>query len=155
MWNILIDHEELIKESQLMMEFKVQPKGYGQGRGQGDIMVEELQVLREKVIVMERQGVHPQETSDDEEEYVEKEQPQGEFDLVLVFKLVVVASSRPRLKALTYDGSLNPEELIDQINALDKCFDYEEVTKKKKVKFVVIKLRGHTSIQWDGVQVDR
>ena len=56
---------------------------------------------------------------------------------------------------MTYDGSLNAEELIDWINTLDKYFDYEEVNEAKKVKFAMMKLRGHTSIWWDGVQADR
>jgi len=55
-----------------------------------------------------------------------------------------------------YEGSLNTEELIDWINSLDKYFDYEEETDdKKKVKFVVTRLKGHAAIWWDELQTSR
>ena len=103
--------------------------------------------------MMERWGDHPKKMSDDEE-FVDEVEPQEELDLVRLFKLVIVVSSRPRLEVPTYDGSLNVEELIDWINTLDKYFDCEEVDEAKKVKFAVTKLRGHTSIWWDGVQAN-
>lgn len=53
-----------------------------------------------------------------------------------------------------YDGNLNAKEMINWINTLDKYFNYEEVDEAKKVKFVVTKMRGHTSIWWDGIQAD-
>ena len=76
---------------------------------------------------MERCGIHPKEASDDEEEYIEEAKPQGDINLVRLFKLVLAASSRPWSEVPTYDGILNVEELIEWINKLDKYFDYEEV----------------------------
>ena len=44
---------------------------------------------------------------------------------------------------------------MDWINEMNKCFDYEEISEDKKVKFVVTKLKGHATLWWDGVQVER
>lgn len=68
--------------------------------------------------------------------------------------MVVAVSSRPKLEESMYDENLNAEQLIDCINILDKYLDYEDVDEAKKVKFVVMKLRGHASILWDGLQVE-
>ena len=38
---------------------------------------------------------------------------------------------------------------------MEKLFDYEEMTKERKVKFVVTKLKGHAALWWDGVQTKR
>ena len=50
-----------------------------------------------------------------------------------------------------YNGSLNPEELVEWINDMEKFFEYEEMNDEKKVKFAVTKLKGHASLWWDGV----
>lgn len=38
---------------------------------------------------------------------------------------------------------------------MEKFFDYKETEYEKKVKFVVTKLKGHATLWWDGVQVER
>ena len=38
---------------------------------------------------------------------------------------------------------------------MEKFSDYEEMEEEKKVKFVVMKLKGHATLWWDGVQVER
>ena len=50
-----------------MMAFGVQPRGSGRGRGREDATAKELRELRERIVVMERRGVRPEETSDEEE----------------------------------------------------------------------------------------
>ena len=42
---------------------------------------------------------------------------------------------------------------MDQINALKKYFDFEEIEDKKKVRYVATKLKGHTVIWWDEIQI--
>eukprot|EP00253_Pinus_taeda_P015993 PITA_15993 len=54
-----------------------------------------------------------------------------------------------------YQGGLNPEELIEWINNMEKFFDYEEMEDEKKVKFAITKLIGHATLWWDGVQAER
>lgn len=58
---------------------------------------------------MKRHGIRTEETSDEEEDSIDEVEPQGEVDPVRLFKLVMVASSKPWSKVLTYDGSLNAE----------------------------------------------
>ena len=38
---------------------------------------------------------------------------------------------------------------------MDKYFDYEDVDEEKKVKHVVIRLKGHAILWCDELQVDR
>ena len=45
------------------------------------------------------------------------------------------SSSRPRVEVPMYEGNLNVEELMDQINALNKQFYFEEIEDKKKVRY--------------------
>ena len=74
---------------------------------------------------------------------------------VKLLKAVIGASSKPRLEIATYNGGLNPEELVDWINTMDKHFDYEETPETRKVKFVVTILKGHALLWWDGIQAER
>ena len=74
--------------------------------------------------MMERWGVNPEEMSD-EKNFVEEEEPQEEFDLVRLIKLVAIVSSKPWSKLLTYDRNFNAENLINWINTLGKYLDYE------------------------------
>ena len=38
---------------------------------------------------------------------------------------------------------------------MEKFFDNEEMEEEKKVKFTITKLKGHATLWWDGVQVER
>ena len=133
------------------MKFRVRARGHGQQ----DANAGEMQELRERLATKERCGVHPEEVSDEEEESAKEEKTKGDVDLVRLFKLALGTSSITLLEVLTYDGNLNLEELIDRINTLDKYFNYEEVDEAKKVKFSMMKLRGHASIWWDGVHANK
>ena len=55
----------------------------------------------------------------------------------------------------TYEGSLTIEHLIDWINELDKYFEYDELEEDEKVKLAATRLKGHASLWWDSVQVER
>ena len=65
------------------------------------------------------------------------------------------STSRPNPEVSTYNGSMNREELVYWINAMDNFFEYEEMDDKKHVKFFVTRLRGHATLWWDGVQAKR
>ena len=71
------------------------------------------------------------------------------------FKSVLGSTSRPRLEVSAFAGGLNLEELIDWINEMNKCFDYEEMGEEKRVKFAFTRLKGHATLWWDGVQAER
>ena len=46
-----------------------------------------------------------------------------------------------------YEDNLNVDESVDLIT-MDKCFDYESVANKNKVKFVVTRMKGHALSGW-------
>ena len=106
-----MSHEELVEN--LVEDGTQRSIGCGRGRGQEDTNVEELQELRERIEAMKRFGLHLPEASDDEEESTEEIEPKGDINPVILFKFVLVASYKPQLEVLMYDGSLNAEELID------------------------------------------
>ena len=55
----------------------------------------------------------------------------------------------------TYDRNLVAEHLIDWISELDKYFEYDEVEEDKRVRLAVRRLKGHASLWWDSIQVER
>jgi hypothetical protein len=63
-------------------------------------------------------------------------------------------SSKTKMDIPVYEGSLNAEELLDWIRALDTYFDYEDIEEDKKIRHVVTKLKGHAALWWDELQAD-
>jgi hypothetical protein len=63
--------------------------------------------------------------------------------------------SKTKMDSPIYEGSLNAEELLDWIIALDTYFDYEDIKEDKKVRHAVTKLKGHAALWWDELQADR
>jgi hypothetical protein len=53
------------------------------------------------------------------------------------------------------NNNLEVEELLDWFRALDKYFDYKYIEEDRKVKHVVTILKGHATLWWDELQVDR
>lgn len=72
-----------------------------------------------------------------------------------MLKSIFSAGSSSKAKVPIYSRSLDPDEPIEWINALNKHFDYAEVKEDRQVRFVVTKLIGHASLWWDGVQEER
>jgi hypothetical protein len=62
---------------------------------------------------------------------------------------------RERMEIPMYEGNLDVEDLLDWIRALEKYFDYEEVDDEKKVKHVVMRLKGHETLWWYELQADK
>ena len=89
--------------------------------------------------------------SEAEQEGEPEEEDEIEDIAVRLLKALIGASSKPRLEIVAYNGGLNPEELVDWINTMDKHFDFVEMPEYKKVKFVVTRLQGHALLWWDGV----
>lgn len=151
---------ELNLRSGRRMAFRV---GRGRGRGgrgqrvaNAELMetVEELRARVDAVtsdrIIDDRDVSEPEIEATEEEEVVQVT-PEMRF-----FQLVLKSTARPWNQLVPiYQGGLNPEELIDWINSMEKFFDYEETKDDKKVKFVVTKLKGHAALWWDGVQGER
>ena len=81
-----------------------------------------------------RNHEHIGDTSD--EEVPKEEETTIETPEVKILKSIIGASSSSRADVPFYSGSLNPEELIDWINAMNKHFDFAEVKEDKQVRFV-------------------
>jgi hypothetical protein len=64
-------------------------------------------------------------------------------------------SSKTKMDLPVYEGSLNAEELLDWIRALDTYFDYEDIEEDKKVRHAIMKMKGHAALWWDELQTDR
>lgn len=91
----------------------------------------------------------------EEEAREEGETPVEEDPEIRLLRLVLGSSSRLKPELSTYDGSLTTKILIYWINELHKYFDYEEIDDDKRVKFAVTMLKGHATLWWDNVQVER
>ena len=100
---------------------------------------------------------HREHTGDicEEEILDEEEERAAETPEVRLLKSIFGAGSSSKADVPFYNGSFDPEELIDWINTMNKHFDYTEVKEDKKVIFVVTKSRGNASLWWDGVQEER
>ena len=72
-----------------------------------------------------------------------------------LLRTVLGSAVKPKIEVSSFAGQLNPEELVDWINEMNKFFDYEEMSEDKKVNFAVTKLKGHAALWWDGVQKER
>jgi hypothetical protein len=72
-----------------------------------------------------------------------------------LIKSITRMSSKTKMDIPVYEGSLDAEELLDWIRALDTYIDYEDIKEDKKVKHVVTKLKGHAALWWDELQADR
>jgi hypothetical protein len=72
-----------------------------------------------------------------------------------LIKAIAQLGEKMKMNIPVYEGNLDAEELLDWIRALDTYFDYEDVEEDKKVRHVVIILKGHTALWWDELQADR
>ena len=113
-----------------------------------------LQRVESGMVVMERR--HPKDPEDISEPEIEEAEENVEIppDMRLL-RTVLGSVVKSIIEVSSYSGGLNPEELVDWINEMNKCFDYEEISEDKKVKFAVTKLTGHAALWWDGVQAER
>jgi hypothetical protein len=134
--------------------------GRGQGR-RGRLVSnaelrEEVRTLRARLDALET-SIHHEHTGDtsDEEILEEEEETIVETPEVRVLRSIFGVGSNSRAYLPFFGGSLNPEESIDWINAMNKHFNFSKVKEDKQVRFVVTRLRGHASLWWDGVQEER
>eukprot|EP00253_Pinus_taeda_P034054 PITA_34054 len=133
----------------------------GRGRGAQRLadegLREEIRILAAHLEAVEAGRRRDLEIGDNSEEETEgaADGPEGESVEVRLLRSVLVATSKPKPKLLTYDGSLSIEVLLDWISEMDKYFECEEVSEDRKVKFAATKLKGHTALWWDIVQNER
>jgi hypothetical protein len=94
-----------------------------------------MRTLKTRLEAMEAARQCDSETGDvsdsEEESPAGGEEPAEESAEVRLSRSVFGSGSRPRTEIPTDNGSLEPEELIDWINSLDKYFDYEDMDEDK------------------------
>ena len=134
----------------------------GRGRGRRGRPVanaelrEEIRNLRARLEALET-NIHHKHTRDTSNEELSEEEEETivETPEVRMFRSIFGAGSSSRADVPFYSGSLDPEELIDWINAMNKLFNDAKVKEEMQVIFSVIRLRGNASLWWDGVQEER
>lgn len=72
-----------------------------------------------------------------------------------MLRSILLASKKPKPEIPNYDGSLSADVLLDWISELDKYFENEEISEDKRFRFAATKLKGHATLWWDSIQVDR
>jgi hypothetical protein len=120
--------------------------------------IRDLRARLEDMEAAQRRTSNAGDLSDSEGE-AEAEQP-GEVtaeDVAneLLIKAIARMSSKTKMDILACEGSLDVEELLDWIRALDTYFDYEDIEEDKKVRHAATKLKGHAVLWWDELQADR
>jgi hypothetical protein len=117
--------------------------------------------LRTKVMDMEIKQRCTVDIGDVSESESEDEAGHGEEEIIAedvaherLLRDVARMDARAKMDIPVYEGKLDAEELLDWIRALDTYFDYEDVEEDKKVKHVVMRLKGHATLWWDELQAD-
>lgn len=133
----------------------------GRGRGRvvrrvvDDGLREEIQVLRERLAVVEAGGRRDPADNSDEEVAEPEDEFEGVTPELRLLKSVLLSSHKPRHELSTYDGSLSADVLLDWLSEVNKFFEFEETSEDKQVKFAATKLKGHAFLWWDSVQAER
>jgi hypothetical protein len=91
------------------------------------------------------------ESEEVEEEGTAEREPVKERIIRVVSRIRAIE----KVEVSMYEGNLEVEELLDWVRAIDKYFDYEEIVEEKKVKHAITRLKGHATLWWDELQVDR
>jgi hypothetical protein len=125
------------------------------------VMEREMRDLRarlEDMVAAQRCTANAGDLSDSESEIeVEREEEVAAEDASneRLIRGIARMDARAKMDILVYEGNLDVEELIDWIRTLDTYFNYEDVEEDEKVKHVVTRLKGHATLWWDELQVDR
>ena len=137
-------------------------KAIGHDKGQPTVnaeIMQEMRELRAHLGAMEIDKWRDLEAGDvsepEDEEQREEATPMQETPDLRYFRSILGASSRPKPEFPTYDGSLIVEHLNDWISEMDKYIEYDEIEEDKRVRLALTRLKGHASLWWDIVQVER
>ena len=72
-----------------------------------------------------------------------------------LLRVLARANVKPIVEVTHYDGKLDINVVLDCILDIEKLFEYENTPDNRKVKIIVIKLKGHASLWWEHLQIDR
>jgi hypothetical protein len=118
----------------------------------------DLRARLEEMEIVQRRGAGARDISDsevEEEARHEEEVTVEDASTERLIKAIARMSSKTKMDIPAYEGSLDVEELMDWIRALDTYFDYEDIKEDKKVRHAIMKLKGHATLWWDELQADR
>jgi hypothetical protein len=136
----------------------VRRRGRPAGNPEMERQIRDLRVRLEDMEAAQKSTANSGDLSDSEGK-VEAEQ-QGEVAAEdaaneRLIKAIARMSSKTKMDIPVYEGSLDAEELLDWIRALETYFDYEDIEEDKKVRHAVTKMKGHAALWWDELQADR
>jgi hypothetical protein len=133
-------------------------RGRPAGNPEMERQMRDLRARLEEMETAQRRGVGAGDLSDsevEEEAGHEEEVTAEDASTERLIKAIARMSSKTKMDIPVYEGSLDAEELLDWIRALDTYFDYEDIEEDKKVRHAVTKLKGHAALWWDELQADR
>jgi hypothetical protein len=137
---------------------EVRRRGRPAGNPEMERQMRDLRARLKEMETTQRCGVSAGEFSDSEveEEAGHAEEVTAEdASTERLIKAIARMSSKTKMDIPAYEGSLDAEELLDWIRALDTYFDYEDIEEDKKVRHVVTKLKGHATLWWDELQANK
>jgi hypothetical protein len=148
------------KGSHLIVKTGMPEEGVGQqGNPEMERQIRDLRARLEEMETTQRRGAGAGEFSDSEVEeeagHDAEEVSAEDASTERLIRAISRMSSKTKMDIPVYEGSLNAEELLDWIRALDTYFDYEDIEEDKKVRHAVTKLKGHAALWWDELQADR
>ena len=118
-----------------------------------------LRARMEDMEIRERRRVDVGDISESKDEggagHEEEEIPTEDAANDHLIKAIAQMSSETKMDIPAYEGSLDVEEMLDWIRALDTYFDYEDIEEDKKVRHAITILKGHATLWWDELQADR
>jgi hypothetical protein len=136
-----------------------QRRGRPAGNPDMERQIQDLRARLEEMETTQRRGAGTTDFSDPEVEeeagHDQEEVAAEDASTERLIRAISRMSLKTKMDIPVYEGSLNAEELLDWIRALDTYFDYEDVEEDKKVRHAVTKLKGHAALWWDELQVDR
>ena len=104
----------------------------------------------------QKRGAHLGDVSDDEaitpNPNLECEEDQ---DVDILLRVLSRKNSKPSIEVVPYDGKLDTNVVLDWISNMEKLFEYENTPDNRKVKIAVTRLKGHASLWWEHLQIDR
>ena len=78
-----------------------------------------------------------------------------DLDEKILLRVLSRVHSNPAIKLVPYNRKLDTNVVLDWISKMEKLFECEGTLDNKKVKIVVTRLKGHASLWWERLQINR
>ena len=57
-----------------------------------------------------------------------------------------------KVDILDFEGKLQPDEVVEWLQIVERVFEYKEVPEEQKVKIIVVKLKKYALIWWENLK---